>query len=147
MKIQMMELLAIFVVLLTSCAPAMHPMPQAAADAIRFEHWSTGIGSADTANSQQTLLYQLTLVNTASAAITVHSIDLIFNAEIGQRASAPDHVVTIDRTLPPSATYQVNGEVTFDSTGIAKTQITAWGPPITKITVKADYASSNGQVK
>jgi hypothetical protein len=137
----------IVAVLLASCATtAALPMPRAA-DAIRFEHWSTAIGRANAANTQQTLSYDLTLVNTASVAIDVHSIDLIFNTEIGQRAAAPDRVVKIDRVLPPNATYQVNGEITFDATGATKAQIAAGGPPITRITVQADYAASNGAVK
>jgi hypothetical protein len=87
------------------------------------------------------------LVNSASTAIDVHSINLFFNAEIGRRAAAPDRVVKIDRTLSPKATYQVNGEITFDATGSAEAQIAKWGPPIAKITVNADYAASNGEVK
>jgi len=147
MKKHSVEFLIAAVVLLASCTPAPQPTPQAAADAIRFEHWSTGVGSATAANTQQTLQYDLTLVNTASVAIEVHSIDLFFNTEIGQRAAAPDRVVKIDRTLPPTATYQVNGEITFDATGVTKARIANWGPPIAKITVNADYATSNGEVK
>ena len=132
--------------LLASCVPAAAPPPPAA-DAIRFEHWSTAIGSTNADNTSQTLSYDLTLVNTASIAIDVHSIDLIFNAEIGRRAAAPDRVVQIDRTLPPGATYQVTSEITFDATGATKAQIAAWGPPITRITTQADYAASNGLVQ
>lgn len=133
--------------LLASCATtAARPTPRAA-DVIRFEHWSTAIGSANADNTQQTLSYDLTLANTASVAIDVQSIDLIFNAEIGRRATAPDRVVKIDRTLPPNATYQVTGEITFDATGATKAQIANWGPPIARITVQADYGTPNGSVK
>ncbi len=141
MKRYSIKFLIVVTVLLAGCATAATPTPQAASDAIRFQHWSTGIGSANADNSQQTLSYDLTLINTASTAIDVHSIDLIFNTEIGQRAAAPDHVVKIDRALPPNATYQVTGEITFDSTGVTKAQIAAWGPPIAQITVKADYTA------
>jgi hypothetical protein len=147
MKKHSVEFLIAAVVLLASCAPALQPTPQAAADAIRFEHWSTGVGSATTADTQQTLQYDLTLVNTASVAIDVHSIDLFFNTEIGKRAAALDRVAKIDRTLPSNATYQMNGEITFDATGVTKAQIAKWGPPIEKITVNADYAASSGEVK
>ena len=64
-----------------------------------------------------------------------------------QRPGKPDRVAKIDRTLPSNATYQVNGEITFDATGVTKAQIANWGPPIAKITVNADYAASNGEVK
>jgi len=146
MKTHTVVILIAAAVLLASCASAATPTPQAA-DAIRFEHWSIGIGSANTANTQQTLSYDLTLVNTASVAIDVHSIDLIFNAEIGQRTTAPDRVVQIDRALPPNATYQVNGDITFDSTGVTKAQIADWGPPIARSTVQANYAAANGATK
>jgi len=147
MKTHVAEFLLATVVLLAGCVPAATSTPQAAADAIRFEHWSTGVGSANADNTQQTLSYDLTLVNTASTAIDVHSIDLFFNTEIGQRTATPDRVVKIDRTLPSNATYQVNGEITFDATGVTKAQIANWGPPIAKITVNADYIASNGEVK
>lgn len=146
MKKHTIEVLIAAALLLASCAPVATPTPQAAA-AIRFEHWSTAIGSANADNTQQTLSYDLTLVNTASVAIDVHSIDLMFNAEIGQRATAPDRVVKIDRALPPNATYQVNGDITFDATGATKAQIADWGPPIARITVQADFIASNEAVK
>jgi hypothetical protein len=146
MKKHTIEVLIAAALLLASCASVATLTPQAAG-AIRFEHWSTAIGSANADNTQQTLSYDLTLANTASMAIDVHSIDLIFNAEIGQRATAPDRVVKIDRTLPPNATYQVNGDITFDATGATKAQIADWGPPIARITVQADYVASNEAVK
>jgi hypothetical protein len=146
MKKRIVEFLIVAVLLASCTTAATLPTPRAA-DAIRFEHWSTAIGSANAANTQQTLSYDLTLVNTASVAIDVHSIDLIFNTEIGQRATTPDRVVKIDRTLPPNATYQVTGEITFDATGATKAQIADWGPPIARITVQADYAASNEAVK
>ena len=146
MKTYIVVILIAAAVLLAGCASAATPTPQAA-DAIRFEHWSTAIGSANAADTQQTLSYDLTLVNTASVAIDVQSIDLIFNAEIGQRATAPDRVVQIARALPPNATYQVNGDITFDATNVPKAQIADWGPPIARITVQADYAAANGAAK
>ena len=76
-----------------------------------------------------------------------HFIDLILNDEIGQRAAASDRVIPIDQALQPNATYQVSGEVTFDSTTTTKAQIASWGPPISKITVQAEYASSNDTMK
>ena len=142
MKKQAIGLLLVACALVASCTSAARPTPPPAADSIRIEHWVTGLGSTNTANHQQTLTYQLTLVNTSSTAVDVHSIDLILNTDIGRRAAAPDRRVTIKRTLLPQATYQVDGELTFDATGVFKSQIAAWGPPITRITVAADYPAS-----
>jgi hypothetical protein len=147
MKKQVIECLIAAAALLASCAPVAQPTPQAAANFIRIEHWVTGIGSANADNTQQTLTYQLTLVNASSTAVDVHSIDLILNDAIGQRAATPDRRVAIERTLLPRATYQVDGELTFDATGVSKSQIAAWGPPITRITVAADYPAASSKAK
>jgi hypothetical protein len=45
MKKRVPGLMIVAVLILTNCTPMAQPAPAAAADGLRIEHWSAGIGS------------------------------------------------------------------------------------------------------
>jgi hypothetical protein len=128
MKIGILGLLMIITCFLAGCgvSPDISDSPSRG---IWATNLSTSIGSTNEDGTQQVISYQITLKNEESLAVTIHSITLLFPSELDKRVLS-DRKITVENTIEPQATIQINGKVTFDANGVSKTQISDWGPLI-----------------
>jgi hypothetical protein len=130
--------LFLIALVLTGCGAASN-RPAAATGAIWATSVSTSVGSTNEGASQQVISYRITLKNAEPAAVIIHSIKLLFANELEKRMIS-DRQVTIENTIEPNASIEIDGHLTFSANGVSKTQIAGWGPLIKGITASTEQS-------
>jgi hypothetical protein len=140
--------LILMVLMLMGCSSPANPS-LSSTGVISATEISTSFGSSNTDASQQVISYQITLKNGEPAAITLHSITLLFPNELDKRMLS-DRKVVLENTVEPNASIKITGQLTFDASGVSKTQISGWGSPIKGIfatTEQSVFIPSQGPTK
>jgi hypothetical protein len=148
MKKMLIGVLVLIEIMLMGCSSRTNPSPTLTG-AILATSISTSIDGSNKDGSQQVISYQITLKNGEPAAITIHSITLLFPTELDKRIVSA-RKVSIENTVEPNASIKLTGQLTFDANGVSKADISGWGSPIKGIFATTDQSvviQSQGQTK
>jgi len=133
MKKRILGFLILIALVLSGCGSSTnHATP--AAGGISVTDMVTSIGGVNNDTSQQVISFKITLISAEPAAVTIHSIKFTLANEFDKRILSGDRQVTVEKSIEPNATIEINGELKFDASGVSKDQISGWGTPITGIT-------------
>ena len=83
----------------------------------------TSIGSADGDTSQQILTYRATLSNEGKDNVIISWIQPVLSSSLEQRLITQDCGILIDQSIASNHWIEVSGELTFDTTGLSKSEI------------------------
>ena len=137
MKKLIIPLLAIVSLLAITPSCSSNTAEQAKSE-INVSSFNSSMGENPDNLSQQIFSYSVYLSNNGATDITIRSIEPILTTSFNSKAIGNNYSVVVENTMAPGASLEVSGEITFDTTGMSKEQITAMEPFLSGAKVNMD---------
>jgi hypothetical protein len=99
---------------------------------------NSSIGGTADNFSEQHYSYTVSLQNNGISAVTVYFIEPVLLEPFAGKAKERDFKVTVEKTMAPKTTIEIDGEIQFDARGMSKDQIIAMEPFFTEVNINID---------
>ena len=139
---RLMGLIILVSIFLNSCSLSTNTPTSAPTAGIRITSMNTAIGGSEEDPNEQIFSYNITLFNTEPVDVVVHWIEPVLTGEISKRVLTADRRIVVEKTFAPNSHLEISGRLTFDASGVSKSQITSWEPLLTAITVSSEVTLS-----
>jgi hypothetical protein len=138
MKKQLMSVLILTVLLLTSCSASTTRKGSALLPGIQITEMDSAIGGSEDNPDRQIFSYHFVLQNQEPFDIVVHWIEPVLVKELSERVLTADYRVQVERSLAPNSYLEISGKFPFGTKGVTKMEISGWQPFFTGIRVSSE---------